>query len=1429
MRGNAGFASVATALQMRGALRPAAGGAKRFARPSISPRYGIVHSTDLRPINITILHEVTFLSVSLTDSRSVGRFGRIDVPAGLLDELKTRAAPVLPQQASGATASIARGNIASQRQELGSAIFSQLLPESIRDFLIQCPPRYLYLQLSESLVAIPWEIAFDGEHFLGEKFRISRQIICDEEISAPPPARSDREFLNVLIVGGNGQLPPHDAYPESLLGRFGTISDLSAKSVHASGLGREEALRLIGESDVVHYVGPMYSGAGIDGDVNWWNGSEPITVREIANLPYPPQLLVSENTGFRHADSLEADRNHALAKAACRSGLNILVRDSVPGGGSLDFMQNIYRELTRGSALGEAVRHATAVTRRKAAIESAAYLDAALYGDSTLVLFSQLNRARQKDDLRQVTTMSHDLVDSTRLLGTLGAEKYSDLLAIYHRCCASIVARHGGVSDDPQGDDGIMCYFGVPVAREDSAVQSLRAGLEIIDAVAELGVKVRIGIVTGQVVVKAGQPVGAAIHLAARLQSIAEPGTLLVGDSTRQIVKEKFEFQLLDRISHLKGFDRPAAVYRLLRESRTNGTDLFDAAPRLTPFVGREHELRLLEERWAAARKGGVRTVLVSGEAGIGKSRLVHEFKRSASLPSGETIECRCTPDHTNTSFHPVIDFLRRLLRIRDSDSVESKLDKIDGALASVNEIDGCAQLIAALLSIPFESRYKSLEYSAEKRRQLTLDTLVRWICRETGKAPMCLIIEDIQWVDPSTREFLELLITKAAHLPLFVLLTQRSDAVHTPDPGIAAYEIELRGLSPDATRAMILGAGGESSIPDEVVSLLADKADGVPLYIEESTRMAVDLGAGTEAGESAPASKFTVPATIQDLLMARLDRLESAKQVAQLGAVIGREFSFALMQAVLVHESSPTRIDDLPALLGTLLNSGLLIEKGEPPDTSYYFKHALVRDAAYQSLWERHRTRLHRAIAIVIGEKFRELVESQPELLAYHYAESGMDAEAVAHWERAARRAASRSAHAEALSHLASGLALTARLPAAPERDRAELRLQLLLAGQLIATEGYGADAVGRAYARASELCDAVGDESALTKILLGLEGYHFMRANFKQAHAIAAQAAAIATRSSDPMRRLQSTWAVANVLFHQGDLVPAVEQMDACLDEYRRMPNRPRAVQDPGVMCLCYSAWGKWQLGYPDEALARARQVVALSENLDHKFSMGEAYGFCTAVHHFRGENAQALQCAERAIEICEDNGFAIWLAHAKLMRGRIVAEQGNAESGIEEMRQAYDMWTATGAVVTTPFYLAMQAEGLALAGRPDEGLALLECAFDVVCKCGERYYEAEIRRLSGELILQSAALRGADRNNEAERWFLGALEFAEEKQLRSLSLRSAINLSRLRMAQGRSAEAMQILEPVYEWFGEGRNTRDLDSARALVENLRLTSAVG
>jgi tetratricopeptide (TPR) repeat protein len=710
------------------------------------------------------------------------------------------------------------------------------------------------------------------------------------------------------------------------------------------------------------------------------------------------------------------------------------------------------------------------------------------------------------------------------------------------------------------------------------------------------------------------------------------------------------------------------------------------------------------------------------------------------------------------------------------------------------------------------------MEQSAEEGRRKTLRLLVACLLREVEKSPVCLIVEDVQWIDPSTHEVLIKLIEVAERLPLLILVTERRDGPRKFRLGFRAHEIRLQRLSRHVSRRMILSAFGEHGISSNIVGLIVEKSDGVPLYIEESARLTLEReAAGSSAAEHS--SSWSVPATINDLLMARLDRVGAAKLLTGLGAVIGREFSLPLLEAALRRHLGKVP-EQLTAQLEILLNSALLVRKGTDRQPCYYFKHALVRDAAYESMLRSERIALHRILAEVIEDDFRELAERHPEQLAYHYSEAGMATEAVVHWERAARLAASRSALTEAINHVRAGLSAVARLPAGSERDRTELRLQLLLAGQLIATEGYGADRVERVYARASELCRVAGDEIALLKTQLGLEGFHFMRADFAKAHEIAIEATALTRRSADPMRKLQSEWAVANIRFHLGELVPAVAQMDACLKAYGRLAGRRSVVQDPGVMCLCYSAWGKWQLGYPDQALQRAHRVVLLSERANHKFSMAEAYGFSASVHHFRGENREALRCAERAIEICEPNGFSVWLAHARLMRGRALAEQGEHEAGIREMKEAYALWAATGAIVTVPFHLAMQAEGLLLAGRPAEGLERLHAAHDLVCRYGERYYEAEVLRLLGELLLEVKGDNSAW--TAAEGRFRQAIECAHRLELRSMSLRGAISLSRLMIVQGRFAEALGVLKPEYEWFTEGHGTRDLRAAGELLQAL-------
>lgn len=1376
-------------------------------------------------VSLTLLRQGGSVAASLTDFKLVAKLASREVSEDLLRDLKCDTLQVIDACADAAHDGTQRAAAAARVCALGSRIFAAMLPGPIGSFLQTSRPRTVSLQLGADMAWIPWELAFDGESFLGEKFRLCRQIVGGDQVAHLQPSRPLRPALHVLVLAGEASAATGEGVAGQLTAQLRLVEDVSVTGANVLDLRRDALFGFIGESDVVHYVGSVDGSFGQGGSASWWRAAELVDARSIASLPNPPRLLISQDVPPKRVRA-QPSANQAFAADACERGLSVLICGQTRESDEcLDFLLAFYRHLASGAAPSESARVGRSALHQHAGIARVACLQAELYGGGDAIVVKDRN-SPGKDNRRQVTIMSFDLVGSTRLLEALHAEQYSELLVEYHERCARIVTGYGGTPDDPQGNDGIMCYFGFPVAREDAASQALRASFELIDAVRALGIDVRIGIATGEVVIRNGQPFGPAIHFAARMQSIAAPGMVVVGDSTRRIVRERYRFRELkpEELQPLKGFDRHESLFQALGPARPDRQDASESdspAPHLTPFVGRGRELFTLEGHWEAVQSGELRLVRMIGEAGIGKSRLVHEFKRDLQEGGHEVIECRCAPEHVNSAFHPVTDWLRRQLKSFDGDAADALLARIDDFVAPAG-VDAAAALIADLLSVPAKQDHPVLSHSPERRRQLTLDVLVALSRQRLHGAAACLIVEDVHWIDPSTEEFLNRLALDVRALPLLMLVTARSDAEAGWHPRCVVHEMELRGLSPEASRMLVLSVSGDSRLPSEVVHLLAARADGVPLFIEESTRMVVELHADQSA-DSMSAATLAVPATILDLLTARLDRLGNAKQVAQIGGTIGREFPLALLRAVLAHEGSPFQTHDLSAHLATLIRSGMLIGHGEGDDVRYLFKHALMRDAAYRSLLERDRIRLHRVIASVISEQFRGLAEHQPELLAFHFTEAGVHAEALKFWEAAARKAVSRSAHVEAINHATNALADLARLPRDTGRDRVELRLHLLLAAQLIATEGYGADRVEREYARAMELAKSLGDEAALLKVMLGLEGFHFMRADFTKARTIADSVGSKAQASADPILRVQSKWALANLLMHQGQMEAAVRLMDDCRSEYDRIEHRPGAVQDPGVMCLCYSAWGLWQLGYPDQALTRVLAVVGLAERLKHNFSVGEAYGFRASVQHFRGENAAALQSAERAIEVCEDGGFVVWLAHARLMRGRIVAELGDPASGIEEMREAYDLWAGTGAVVTTPFYLALRAEGLALGGRPHEGLELLEHALGIVNRGGERYYESEVRRLIGQLILQSAASEGRDRAAEAEAWLRDALTRAQSRKLRSLALRCAMSLSGLWRSQGRYLEAIELLEPVYQSIEEGTGTRDLTGARELLGVIR------
>ena len=1328
------------------------------------------------PLSLTILADVGTLHFSLTDGRSIARAASIAFhpePAAHFDDPQARPAGL---------------------RRLGADLCQRYLPSPVLAFLRDSPVRELRLLIDQRAAAVPWELVFDGAGFLCERFAVVRHIVSDAELPAPRRATPGPQALQVLLLV---DAPALARRSERLLARLQRIDDVRASCRDANALAPGELAGLLVAHSVVHRIGASLADLVLPaGPVNG------------------PDLLIAD-TGTRI--SRDGQQGSALAERACRAGLTLLLLEGLSEADEGGFVATLHRLLAQGTPIGESVRQAKALAASTGTGDLGAILASTLYGASDNALRAARPSLPHEDSLRQLTAMSCDLVGSTQLMNALGPESYSERLEAFHRVCVDVVSEHGGVADDPQGDDGVMCYFGFPSAREDSVAHALRAGLAVLDAMVVLGLEVRVGMSTGPVVVKSGQPVGAAVHLAARLQSIAAPGTLLASASTRAIARDRFVFRQLDSVPPLKGFDEPGAVHRVLGEAGARGVQSLQAPPAPSTFIGRDSETATLAAQWRAAAAGALGMVLISGDAGIGKSRLVREFKLSPALAGARSIEVRCTPDHVNSAFHPVIEYLRGLLQLGDADAIDAKLQKIAANLLPGAGSAATVALIAALLSIPVGPDPHA-DVPAERRRELTLDALVAWLIGASIETPLCLIVEDVHWIDPSTRDLLNRLLAEHADARLLVLITARSPLERqgaAVDMPAHAVEIELRGLSPEAATLLIGHASGPVTLSGAMVRAIVAKADGVPLFIEESARMAVDLGVDAGAPGSASVVQLAVPSTIQDLLMARLDRLGPAKQVAQTGASIGREFTLPLLAATLAHPGSPIRIDHLEARLAELLGSGLLIRKDVQ---RYAFKHALVRDAAYQSLWERDRRHLHRCIALVMPEQFAELAESQPELLAHHCTQAGMAAQALVHWERAARRAASRSAHLEAINHVQNALQLLASA-AIPEAHRIELRLQLMLAGQLIATQGYGADEVERVYARALALCRQSGDVAALIKVELGLEGYYFMRADFAKASVIVDRATLLAERTGDPIGRLQSLWAAGNIRFHQGDIGGAIECMDRCVSGFSTATRRPGMVQDPAVMSLCYSSWGQWERGFPDDALARAQRAVELAQRLEHRFSMAEAQGFRCAVHHFRGEDEIALGFAERAIEVSTAGGFAVWLAHATLMRGRIRASLGDAEGGVAEMRVGYQMWAATGAVVTRPFYLALQAEGIALAGRVDEALALAHEALALVAQYGERYYEPELMRLVADLGRRA----GVVGEEAAESALRHALACAQRQGLRTFVLRCATSLAQLLASAARDGEARRILKSAHDAINEGRDTRDLRMAQALLASLQ------
>jgi len=1040
-----------------------------------------------------------------------------------------------------------------------------------------------------------------------------------------------------------------------------------------------------------------------------------------------------------------------------------------------------------------------------------------------------------------------DLVDSTVLAGQLDPEDLRAVVRAYQDTCAKVIARYEGHIAQYLGD-GLLVYFGYPLAHEDDAQRAVRAGLGMVEAIGRLnsrlreerGVQlaVRLGVHTGLVVVgEVGSgtrqeqlALGETPNIAARLQGIAAPNTLVISAATFHLLGGFFACQPLGT-PLLRGLARPLAVYRVLYESMARSRLEAAGSTGWTPLVGREQEIGLLRERWAQVKEGVGQVVLLSGEAGIGKSRLVQVLQEQvAAEPQAWLTPCQCSPYYQHSALYPMIDLLERVaLRFDREEAPPQKLRKLEGFLVQYGlPLVEAVPLLAALLSLPLTADYAPLAVSPEQQKQQTLQALLTILLRIAAQQPVLFVMEDLHWVDPSTLELLSLLVDQGPTARILVLLTFRPD-FSPPWTGRAHLtQVTLPRLPRQQATEMTDRVAHGKALPPEVVEQVVTKTDGVPLFVEELTKMVLESGLLQEREDRyelrGPLPPLAIPTTLHDSLMARLDRLAAVKGLAQLGATLGREFSYALLQAV-----SPWDEGTLRQGLQQLVAVEFLYQQGLPPQATYLFKHALIQDAAYQSLLRSTRQQYHQRIAQVLEVRFPEICETQPELLAHHYTEAGVLAQAIPYWQRAGLRSVERSANLEAVAHLTKGLELLATLPDTPERVQQELVMQTTLGPALLVTKGQASPEVLQAYARAREICPQAEETPQLFQVLRGLWYFYLIRVELQTARELGEQLLTLAQHIGDTALLLEAHYALGNTVNYLGEFTAArahFEQGIALYDPQQHRSHAFRYGQDPGVVCRAYAGMTLWCLGYPDQALRWSREALTLARELEQPFSLVYALFFAAMLHQFRREGPLTQERAEAARALAAEQGFTLWVAWGTIFRGWALTErspapgagQGQGEEGIAQMQQGLAAWRATGAETLRPYFLALLAEASAQMEQREEGLTLLAEALAVVNDTGERRWEAELYRLKGELLLASSA----EHDTEAETWLQRALDVARRQEAKSLELRAAMSLSRLWQQQGKQAEARELLASVYGWFTEGFDTKDLQEAKVLLEAL-------
>ena len=1031
---------------------------------------------------------------------------------------------------------------------------------------------------------------------------------------------------------------------------------------------------------------------------------------------------------------------------------------------------------------------------------------------------------------RQLTVMFCDLVGSTALASRLDPEDLREVIGAYHCAVAGVVTAFDGSVGRYMGD-GVLVYFGYPRAHEDDAERAVHAGLGVIDAVRCLDTRsvklqARVGIATGLVVVgdlvgegsaQEQSVVGETPNLAARLQTLAEPDAVVIAAGTRRLVGDLFDYRDLGCVE-VKGISEPAPVWQVLRPSGVESRFEALRGSSLSPLIGRDEEIDLILRRWTRAKAGNGQIVLIAGEPGIGKSRIVAELKECLQVEPHLRLRYFCSPYHQNSALFPVIDQLGRAAGFARNDPPASGLDKLTALLARAATPREDIALLADLLSLPALEPDPLPNISPRRKKERTLEALLHRLEGLAAREPVFMVFEDAHWIDPTSRELLDLIIERIRSLPVLLIVTFRPEFL---PPWIGQPQVTIMALNRLDQRdrtALVEHIAGGKALPNDVVTQIADRTDGVPLFVEELTKSVLESGLLREESDryvlDGALPPFAIPSSLQDSLLARLDRLHSLRLVAQIGAAIGREFSYRLLRAV-------SRLSDaeLGTALDRLVASQLIFQRGTPPDAVYAFKHALIQDSAYGSLLRGSRRQLHAQIAEALETHFPQFMHNQPELLARHYAEAGLITKSVACWSEAGHRSVSRSAMAEAAAQFRQALDQLMLLPVNPERQRKELELWSALGAILNAVKGAAAPETGEAYTRARQLWEQLDFPSEFLQVPFGQSRYHLYRGEFDLAQPLAEDLLRMSRNRNDSGALILGHFSAGRNLMFAGRFASARSHLEEVLAIYDPVC-QPQLVHQAGthphVNSKAYLGIVLFCAGFPGEALEQSSSSIAEARRLAHPPSLAASLSLGAMLLALDGNKSLLRQRADELAAVATEQSFPYWRAQGGAYHGWVKVKAGDVAEGMSLLRSGLTAFRGTGAVMWTTYYTALLARAYEIAGQIEDGLTVSNDALQIVEGTGERWFAAELNRYKGQLLLRQGHVEAA------EELYRKALSIAEEQGAKLWELRAAVSLARLRRKQARHAEAHDLLAPVYGWFTEDFERPDLQRAKALLEAL-------